>query len=125
MCLFMQANTPQAPEKMVGFGRLVSDYTTFAYLTDVYVLPDHRGHGLANALMKVVDDIVQEWPHLRRMFLLAANPQAEKLYVDVLKMQKMQQNSLLTVYQRTGGGFLKMPEKKTLGEETPKNETPE
>lgn len=37
-----------APEgAMVGFGRLVTDYATFAYLRDVFVLPDHRGRGLS------------------------------------------------------------------------------
>lgn len=33
--------------EMVGFGRLVTDYATFAYLRDVFVLPDHRGRGLS------------------------------------------------------------------------------
>ncbi|AMY70443.1 GNAT family N-acetyltransferase [Frigidibacter mobilis] len=32
---------------MAGFGRLVTDCAVFAYLRDVFVLPDHRGRGLA------------------------------------------------------------------------------
>jgi GNAT superfamily N-acetyltransferase len=35
----------------VGLVRLVSDYATFCYVTDVYVLEDHRGHGLSKAMM--------------------------------------------------------------------------
>ncbi len=35
---------------MAGFGRLVTDYTVFAYLRDVFVLPAHRGRGLAGWL---------------------------------------------------------------------------
>ena len=33
--------------EMVGFARLVTDYTVFAYLRDVFVLPAHRGRGLS------------------------------------------------------------------------------
>jgi ribosomal protein S18 acetylase RimI-like enzyme len=35
----------------VGLTRVVTDYATFAYLCDVYVLEGHRGHGLAKAMM--------------------------------------------------------------------------
>ena len=35
-----------------GLVRVVSDFTTFAYLCDVYVLESHRGHGLARAAMQ-------------------------------------------------------------------------
>ena len=36
----------------VGLARVVTDYATFAYLCDVYVLEEHRGHGLAKRLMR-------------------------------------------------------------------------
>ena len=35
----------------VGLVRLVSDYATFCYVTDVYVLEEHRGRGLSKAMM--------------------------------------------------------------------------
>jgi len=38
----------------VGLARIISDYTTFAYLCDVYVLPSHQGHGLGTWLMECV-----------------------------------------------------------------------
>jgi len=38
----------------IGFARIISDYTTFAYLADVFVLPEHRGRGLGVWLMEVV-----------------------------------------------------------------------
>jgi len=38
----------------VGLARVISDYATFAYLCDVYVLEPHRGHGLGKALMQAV-----------------------------------------------------------------------
>ena len=38
----------------VGFARVVTDYATFAYLCDVYVLEAHRGRGLAKWMMREV-----------------------------------------------------------------------
>jgi len=35
----------------VGFARFVSDYATFCYVCDVYVLESHRGKGLARAML--------------------------------------------------------------------------
>lgn len=36
---------------MVGAGRVVTDRSTYAYLSDVFVLEAHRGRGLSKALM--------------------------------------------------------------------------
>jgi GNAT superfamily N-acetyltransferase len=44
------AYTEQA--EMVGFARAVSDGRDIVYLADVYVLSDHRGHGLGRALLQ-------------------------------------------------------------------------
>lgn len=38
----------------VGFTRLITDWTTFAYLCDVYVLDAHRGRGLGVWLVETV-----------------------------------------------------------------------
>ena len=38
----------------VGFARVVTDYATFAWIADVFVLPEHRGHGLSKWLMDVM-----------------------------------------------------------------------
>ncbi|HEV8694589.1 MAG TPA: GNAT family N-acetyltransferase [Lysobacter sp.] len=38
----------------VAFARVISDYTTFANLVDVFVLPEHRGKGYGKALMTAV-----------------------------------------------------------------------
>lgn len=38
----------------VGFARVVSDMAIFAYICDVFVLTEHRGHGLSKALMAAV-----------------------------------------------------------------------
>ena len=38
----------------VAFARVVSDFATFAYLADVFVLPAHRGAGYSKQLMEAV-----------------------------------------------------------------------
>jgi GNAT superfamily N-acetyltransferase len=43
-------------EKQIGFARVVTDYTTFAYLGDVFVLDAWRGKGLGKWLMSTVMD---------------------------------------------------------------------
>jgi len=40
--------------EQVGFARVVTDKSTFAYLADVYVLEAHRGRGLSKRLMQAV-----------------------------------------------------------------------
>ena len=37
----------------IGYARVVTDASTFAYFADVFVLPDYRGIGLATWLMTV------------------------------------------------------------------------
>jgi GNAT superfamily N-acetyltransferase len=37
-----------------GFSRVVTDGATFAWLCDVFVLPEYRGHGLATWLIETV-----------------------------------------------------------------------
>ena len=41
-------------EQQIGFARVVTDYATFAWIADVFVLEEHRGHGLGKWLMKVI-----------------------------------------------------------------------
>jgi len=63
----------------VGYARVVTDQTTFAYLADVYVLEAHRGRGLSKRLVEAV----QAHPELQglRRFLLATKD-AHGLYAQ-------------------------------------------
>ena len=40
--------------EQVGFARVVTDYATFAWLADVFVVEAHRGRGLSTWLMEVI-----------------------------------------------------------------------
>jgi len=63
----------------VGLVRVVTDFTTFAYLCDVYVLEPHRGRGLSKAALQ----LLQTHPklqHLRRWHLVTKD--AHGLYAQ-------------------------------------------
>jgi N-acetylglutamate synthase-like GNAT family acetyltransferase len=64
-------------DKQIGFARIISDFSTIAYLGDIYVLDNYRGQGLSKKLM----DAVIEHPNLqglRRWILLTST--ADWLY---------------------------------------------
>lgn len=41
-------------EAQIGFARVATDYATFGYVMDVFMLPEHRGKGLALWLMECI-----------------------------------------------------------------------
>lgn len=64
-------------DKQIGFARVISDFSTIAYLGDIYVLDGYRGQGLSKKLM----DCVMTHPNLqclRRWILLTST--ADWLY---------------------------------------------
>ena len=56
-------------DAQVGLARVITDQATYAYMCDVYILEEHRGHGLAKWLMQTVIS----HPSLQRLrrFMLA------------------------------------------------------
>ncbi|HEX5316989.1 MAG TPA: GNAT family N-acetyltransferase, partial [Candidatus Kapabacteria bacterium] len=43
-----------AEEKQIGFARVITDFATYAYLADVFVLEEYRGQGLSKWLMQCI-----------------------------------------------------------------------
>lgn len=41
-------------KKQIGFCRVISDFITFSYLLDVFVIEEYRGRGLSKWLMRCV-----------------------------------------------------------------------
>jgi GNAT superfamily N-acetyltransferase len=41
-------------ERQVGFARVISDFATYAYIADVFVLENSRGRGFGNWLMECI-----------------------------------------------------------------------
>jgi ribosomal protein S18 acetylase RimI-like enzyme len=54
-------------DRQIGFARTVSDGASFAYLADVYVLPEYRGRGLGEELVR---EAVDSGPYADRRWLL-------------------------------------------------------
>ena len=63
----------------IGFARVVTDYATFGYIADVFVLPEHRGRGVAKLMMKVI----LQHPRLQGLRrLMLATQDAHGLYAQ-------------------------------------------
>lgn len=56
----------------VGLVRVISDYATFCYVCDVYVLEDHRRQGLSKAMLAMIMDH-PKLQALRRWSLVTAD----------------------------------------------------
>jgi GNAT superfamily N-acetyltransferase len=64
-------------QNQIGFARVITDFSTIAYLGDVYILEEYRGLGLSKWLMETV----MNYPNLqglRRWILLTGD--AHELY---------------------------------------------
>ena len=64
--------------QQVGFARVVSDQTTFAWLADVFILVEYRGQGYGKALVAAVLD----HPELQGLRWLLATKDAHGLYAQ-------------------------------------------
>jgi GNAT superfamily N-acetyltransferase len=63
--------------RQVGFGRVVTDYATFAYVGDVFVVAEHRRRGVSKVLM----DAILKHPELQGLRrILLATRDAHGLY---------------------------------------------
>lgn len=58
--------------KQIGLARVVSDYTTFAWLCDVFIHEDYRGQGLGEWLMQTIHSH-PDLQGLRRWLLATRN----------------------------------------------------
>ncbi len=64
-------------DKQIGFARVISDYATFAYFSDVFILEAYRGKGLGKWLIKSILEY-SELQNLRTWLLSTAD--AHELY---------------------------------------------
>ena len=64
-------------DKQIGFARIISDFSTIAYLGDIYILDNYRGQGLSKKLMNTIIEH-PDLQGLRRWILLTST--ADWLY---------------------------------------------
>jgi GNAT superfamily N-acetyltransferase len=88
--------------KQVGFARVISDFESFAYLADVFIIESHRGQGLSKILMSYIV-AYPDLQNLRRFILATAD--AHGLYAQydfkpIDNVPRWMEKTDLTVYQR-------------------------
>jgi GNAT superfamily N-acetyltransferase len=60
----------------IGFGRVVTDFTVFGYLADVFVIPEWRGKGVGRRLVRAM----LEHPRLNGVGLMLRTKDAHPFY---------------------------------------------
>jgi GNAT superfamily N-acetyltransferase len=82
--------------RQIGFGRVITDYYTFGWLADFYVLPEHRGSGISKKMLSFIFD--QSWyKRLRRVMLNTST--AHGLYRPFGFKELTQPDYLMEVYR--------------------------
>ena len=90
--------------KQVGFAHVISDYATYAYIGDVFILESFRGHGLGKWLM----ECIMQHPRLqglRRWSLVTRDAHAlyaQLGFTPLKKPQNYMEFHHPDVYQRPG-----------------------
>ena len=79
-------------ERQVAFARLITDYATFGYLTDVFVVGDYRGKGISKWIMEEMVKL-PELQGFRRWVL--ATTDAHELYRRYGFMEPEQLNTYM------------------------------
>ena len=104
--------------EQIAFARVVSDYATFAYLADVFVLDTHRGRGYSKALMQAVMAHPQ-LQGLRRFMLATAD--AHTLYQSFgfsapAKPQNLMERCFPDLYQQKASKPIPAPQRRRSGQ---------
>ncbi|MCJ1282371.1 hypothetical protein MMC26_001694 [Xylographa opegraphella] len=82
--------TPPKPEQ-IGLARIITDFVTFAYLTDVYVAPQEQGKGLGNWLIECIGEVLDGMGDLRGAWLIASEGKGDVYYRKKLGMTPLEQ----------------------------------
>ncbi len=94
--------------KQIGLARLITDYVTVAYLTDVYVLKEYQGKGLGTWLLGAVDEVLRSWRGLRRVAVMSSgNEEWYERGLGVKVFDQENKNGLVFMTRRGEGSVLK------------------
>ena len=82
--------------QQVGFGRVITDYYTFGWLADFFVLPEHRGKGISKKILSFI--FGQPWSgRLRRTMLNTSD--AHGLYRQFQFQDLASPGNILEIYR--------------------------
>ncbi|PGH34534.1 hypothetical protein GX50_02617 [[Emmonsia] crescens] len=91
----------------IGFARLITDNITFAYLTDVYILPEYQGAGLGSWLLQCVNEWMDDrGENFRRLMFVTVGERAEEYYQRVMGAETQGKKGGVFVMGRKGKGAL-------------------
>jgi GNAT superfamily N-acetyltransferase len=80
----------------IGFGRVITDYYTFGWFADFFVLPAHRGKGISKKMVSFI--LEQPWSkRLRRIMLNTSD--AHGLYRQFQFKELSSPANLLEIYK--------------------------
>ncbi len=83
-------------ERQAGFARVVTDYATFGYVADVFVLPEDRGRGVSKQLMAAI----VAHPNLQGLRrLVLATKDAHGLYAQFGFQPLAQPSMFMTIHR--------------------------
>ncbi len=83
-------------QKQVGFARVITDFATFAYLCDVFILPDYRKKGLSKWLIQNI----RNHPNLQKLRrLVLATADAHGLYEQFGFSRMKNQDRWMEIFQ--------------------------
>ncbi|KAK6086678.1 GNAT family N-acetyltransferase [Seiridium cupressi] len=92
---------------MVGCARCITDFTTFLYLTDVWVDSRDQGKGLGKWLISCVQETIESMPYLRRNMLFTGDwGQSVPFYEKLMGMTVLetQRGTGVAIMERKGPG---------------------
>ncbi|KAI2086163.1 hypothetical protein LOZ36_003502 [Ophidiomyces ophidiicola] len=75
--------------EQIGFTRFITDYVTFVYLCDVYILPEYQGAGLGSWMLGVMQAEMDKMEHLRRLMLMTRGDRTKAYYERLLGVKVM------------------------------------
>lgn len=93
--------------EFIGLARCITDYTTFLYLTDVWVDPAHQGSGLGRWLISVIQEAIESMPFLRRSILFTGDwERSVPFYKELMGMDVLETKpgEGLALMERKGRG---------------------
>ncbi len=88
--------------RQIGFARVISDFATYAYIGDVFVLESHRGRGLSKWMMEAIMSHPQ-LQNLRRWSLVTGDAHglyAKFGFTPVVKPERYMELHNPAVYER-------------------------
>jgi len=103
--------TAPKPEQ-IGFARLVTDYATMAYISDVYVVQEEQGKGLGKWLIQSINEVLGGMGKLRRALLFTEPGRTEEFYQKELGMTRLAvaENGLVIMHKLGDGATARLRE---------------